>query len=135
MALVIPLTNPEAVVLKGASPVLEAPILIDLDGLGIRSIEYAPTLKKYLIIAGSHKGGSDAPILHLYTYEPETRKAQKLATISDISPEAMFQFSDATEINLLSDDGTRIIDTPSGPIENKGLPCKQRTFRTRSIKP
>ncbi|MHC5142975.1 MAG: hypothetical protein ACYSOY_05195, partial [Planctomycetota bacterium] len=59
----------------------------------------------------------------------------KLAMFSDITPEAMFQFPDANEINLLSDDGTRIIDTPSGPVINKDLPHGQRSFRTRTIKP
>jgi hypothetical protein len=135
MALIIPLTNPEAVVLKGPKPLFQPPILIDLDGLGIRSIEYASDLKKYLIIAGSHEGGSDAPVSHLYTYDPENQKTHKLATFSDITPEAIFQFPNSNEINLLSDDGTRIIDTPSGPVENKELPRELRTFRTRTIKP
>jgi hypothetical protein len=42
MALVIPLANPEAVVLTGADPNLEAPLFIDLNDLGIRSMEYSP---------------------------------------------------------------------------------------------
>jgi hypothetical protein len=135
MALVIPLTNPEAVVIKGACPMFQAPILIDLDGLGIRSIEYSPDLKKYFIIAGSHKGGGDAPTLHLYAYDCDKQESHKLATFPDITPEAIFQFPDATEINLLSDDGARIIDTTSGPAINKDLPREQRTYRTRTIKP
>ncbi|MHC4989255.1 MAG: DUF3616 domain-containing protein [Planctomycetota bacterium] len=135
MALIITLANPEAVVLKGATPVLKAPVLIDLDGQGIRSIEYAPNLKKYLIIAGSQKSTDDAPAFHLYTYEPENQKTHKLATFSDITPEAIFQFPNASEINLLSDDGTRLIDTPTGPAINKELPRQQRAYRTRTIKP
>ncbi|MDH4203398.1 MAG: DUF3616 domain-containing protein [Phycisphaerae bacterium] len=135
MALIIPLANPETVVLKGEHPLFRPPILIDLQGLGIRSIEYSPDLRKYLIIAGSHEGGDDAPAFDLYTYEPENQKTHKLATFSDITPEAIFQFPNANDINLLSDDGTRIIDTPSGPIINKELPRERRTFRTRTIKP
>jgi len=135
MALIIPLTNPEAVVLKGQIPVFNSPILIDLGGLGIRSIEYAPKLKKYFIIAGSHKGGEDAPVFHLYTYDFQKQELDKLFTFSDFSPEALFQFPDTDEIILLSDDGTRMIDTPKGPLENKLLPVDQRTFRTRMIKP
>ena len=135
MALIIPLTNPEAVVLKGQAPVFEPPILIDLNGFGIRSIEYAPNLKKYLIIAGSHRGGDNTPIFHLYAYDFEKQECDKLATFSDISPEAIFQFPDANDINLLSDDGTRIINTPTGPVVNKKLPREQRTYRTRTIKP
>ncbi|MHC4292540.1 MAG: DUF3616 domain-containing protein, partial [Planctomycetota bacterium] len=135
-ALVIPLANPEAVVLTGADPNFEDPIFIDLDDLGIRSMEYSPSLGEYLIIAGSHKGGIDEPIQYLYNYDFTVPDRDKLATFSDdITPEAIFQFPDANEINLLSDDGTRMIDTPSGPIENKDLPREQRTYRTRTVKP
>lgn len=136
MALVIPLANPEAVVLHGADPNLEAPLLIDLDGLGIRSIEYSPGIGEYLIIAGSHQGGDSAPVQYLYNYSFIKEDKDKLATFSDnMTPEAIFQFPDANDINLLSDDGTRLIDTPSGPAINKYLPRSQRTYRTRTIKP
>jgi hypothetical protein len=135
MALVIPLANPEAVVLTGADPNLEAPLFIDLDDLGIRSIEYSPSIGEYLIIAGSHQSGDDEPVQYLYNYDFTVQDRDKLATFTDITPEAIFQFPDANEINLLSDDGTRLIDTPSGPIINKDLPQEQRTYRTRTIKP
>ena len=135
MALIIPLANPEAVVLDGAVPILEDPIPIDLNGLGIRSIEYSPNLGEYLVIAGSHQGGENEPVQHLYNYDFAAEDRDKLATFTDITPEAIFQFPDANDINLLSDDGTRIIDTPSGPVVNKYLPREQRTYRTRTIKP
>lgn len=136
MALVIPLANPEAVVLAGADPNFEDAILIDLNGLGIRSIEYSPSLGEYLIIAGSHRGGENEPVQYLYNYSFIAEDKDKLATFSDtMTPEAIFQFPDANDINLLSDDGTREIDTPSGPAINKELPREQRTFRTRTIKP
>ena len=135
MALIIPLVNPEEVVLNGAAAVLEAPILINLNGLGIRSIEYSESLGEYLIVAGSHKGGHDEPVQYLYNYDFEIQHRDKLATFSDITPEAMFQFTGANEINLLSDDGTRMIETPTGAEVNKLLPRAQRRFRTRTIKP
>ncbi|MHC5100452.1 MAG: hypothetical protein ACYSOG_01295, partial [Planctomycetota bacterium] len=135
MALVIPLANPEAMVLSGADPNLEAPLFIDLDDLGIRSMEYSPSFGEYLIIAGSHQGGDDEPVQYLYNYDFTVQDRDKLATFTGITPEAIFQFPDANDINLLSDDGTRIIDTPSGPVTNKDLPREQRTYRTRTIKP
>ncbi len=135
MALIIPLANPEAVVLDGTTPILEEPILIDLNGLGIRSIEYSNSLGEYLIVAGSHQSGGNEPVQYLYNYDFAVQDRDKLATFSDITPEAIFQFPDANEINLLSDDGTRIIDTPEGPVINKELPREQRTYRTRTIKP
>ena len=61
-----------------------------------------------------------------------------LTTIDDfpiITPEAMFQFPDSNDIQLLSDDGLLIIDTPEGPVPNKALPREQRTFRTQVVTP
>ncbi|MHC5083604.1 MAG: DUF3616 domain-containing protein, partial [Planctomycetota bacterium] len=135
MALIIPLANPEEVVLSGATPILEEPILIDLNGLGIRSIEYSPSLGEYLIVAGSHESGDNEPIQHLYAYDFTVQDRDKLATFTDITPEALFQFPGSDEINLLSDDGTRIIQTPSGAVINKQLPQQQRLYRTRTLKP
>lgn len=135
MALIIPLSNPEEVVLDGATPILEEPNLIDLNGLGIRSIEYSDSFGEYLIVAGSHKSGNNEPVQYLYNYDFEIHDRDKLATFTDITPEAIFQFPQANEINLLSDDGTRIIETSSGPVINKLLPRAQRRYRTRTIKP
>lgn len=136
MALVIPLANPEPVVLSGADPNLEAPLFIDLNDLGIRSMEYSSSLGEYLIIAGSHQGGDTEPVQYLYKYDFSVQDRDKLATFSDdMTPEAIFQFPDANDINLLSDDGTLMIDTPGGPVMNKHLPRPQRIYRTRTIKP
>ena len=136
IALVIPLANPEAVVLSGATPILEAPLFIDCGDLGIRSMEYSGTVGEYLIVAGSHQSGDDQPVQYLYNYDFAVEDRADLATFSDdITPEAIFQFPDANDINLLSDDGTRMIDTPEGPVMNKLLPVEQRIYRTRTIKP
>jgi len=135
MALVIPLANPEAVVLNGADPNLEPPLLIDLKDLGIRSMEYSPSLGEYLIVAGSHLAGEDEPLQTLYKYDFDLEDKDKLAEFTDITPEAIFQFPDANDIHLLSDDGTRMIETPSGTVMNKLLPHAQRTYRTRTVRP
>jgi hypothetical protein len=134
MALVIPLANPEAVV-QGAAPILEPPVFIDFNGLGIRSMEYSPTFGEYLIVAGSHLGGENEPVQYLYNYDFAAADKDKLATFSDLTPEAIFQFPLSSDIHLLSDDGTLMIDTPVGPVMNKLLPRPQRSFRTRTIKP
>ena len=135
MALVIPLTNPEAVVLTAADPNFEDPILIDLNGLGIRSIEYSSSVGEYLIVAGSHQSGDDEPVQFLYNYDFDLQDKDKLAVFSVITPEAIFQFPGSGNINLLSDDGTLMIDTPGGEVMNKLLPREQRRYRTRVIKP
>jgi len=135
LGLIIRLNNPEAVVLNGEAPDFSPPLGLDLDGYGIRSIEYSPTLGQYLIMAGSHKAGSEKPVQTLYKYHPATGLLSKLADFPYITPEAMFQFPDSDEIHLLSDDGAILIDTPDGPIENKYLPKEQRTFRAHQITP
>ncbi len=134
-ALIIPLTNPTQVVLSGATPQFGPPVLIDLGVLGIRSMEYSPTLGEYLIIAGSHKSSADQPLQKLYKYDMTVDDKDKLAEFPAITPEAMFQFPASPEINLLSDDGVLIFQTPNGPTENKYLPMQQRTFRTHKITP
>jgi hypothetical protein len=135
MALVIPLVNPEAVVLNGAAPILEPPLFIDFNGLGIRSMEYSPAIGKYLLVAGSHRGGESEPVQYLYHYDLTKEDKNKLATFTDLTPEAILLFPDGNEIHLLSDDGTRLIDTPEGQVTNKLLPIPQRSYRTRTIKP
>jgi hypothetical protein len=135
LGLIIRLNNPEAVVLSGAVPDFSPPLGLDLDGFGIRSIEYSHTLGQYLIIAGSHKSGDEKPVQTLYKYHMETGLMTKLADFPFITPEAMFQFPESNEIHLLSDDGALLVDTPEGPIQNKYLPKEQRTFRAHQITP
>ena len=135
LGLIIRLNNPEAVVLSGEVPDFSPPLAVDLDGFGIRSIEYSHTLGQYLIIAGSQKSGSEKPLQTLYKYHMATGLLTKMADFPFITPEAMFQFPGNNDIHLLSDDGALLIDTPDGPIENKYLPREQRTFRAHQITP
>jgi len=135
IGLVIRLINPEAVVLGGEAPHFARPLALDLDGFGIRSIEYSHTLGQYLIMAGSHKAGSEEPLQTLYKYHTPTGLLTKLADFPYITPEAMFQFPHSNDIHLLSDDGAILVDTPDGPVENKYLPKEQRTFRAHQITP
>jgi hypothetical protein len=134
-ALIIELNNPENVVLYGAAPDFGPPILLDLDGFGIRSIEYSPTLGQYLLVAGSHKSDDEEPLQILYKYDITTGTLTKINDFVILTPEAAFQFPGSTDIYLLSDDGTLLIDTPEGPIPNKLLPRELRTFRTQLITP
>ena len=135
MGLIIRLNNPEAVVLNGAVPDFAPPLAVDLDGFGIRSMEYSHTLGQYLIMAGSQKSGSQKPLQTLYKYHMATGLLTKMADFPFITPEAMFQFPGGNDIHLLSDDGTLPVDTPDGTIENKYLPKEQRTFRAHQITP
>ncbi len=48
-SIVVPITNPNAMFDAGAAPVFGAPILLDLDGGGIRAMSYDPVLSAYVI--------------------------------------------------------------------------------------
>jgi len=134
-ALIIRLNNPEQVVLNGLPADFEPPLLLNLDGFGIRSMEYSPTLGRYLIVAGSHRGGADSPLQILYSYDMTAGILTMIDDFPIITPEAMFQFPDSNDIQVLSDDGVLMIDTPEGPVLNKTLPREQRTFRTQVVSP
>ena len=75
-ALLIPLTNPVAALgLGGSAPqpaALAAPVLLDLGGLGIRSIEWSADLHAYLIAAGSADEGK---VFRFYTWTGEPAAA------------------------------------------------------------
>ncbi len=135
MALLIKLNNPEEVVLDGAEPDFDPPLLLDLDGYGIRSIEYSPRLGEYLLVAGSHKGGSEEPLQILYRYDMVAGTLTAVREFPILTPEGMFELPGSDEVFLLSDDGMRLIDTPQGPRVNKFLPREQRTFRTQRVTP
>jgi hypothetical protein len=135
MGLIIRLNNPEAVVLRGEFPDFSPPLAVDLDGDGIRGMEYSYSLCQYLIIAGSQKAGSQEPLQTLYKYDMASGLLTRLADFPFITPEGMFQFPGSNTIHLLSDDGALLADTPDGPIQNKYLPKEQRTFRAHQITP
>ncbi len=134
-ALIIPLYNPEEVVLNGTPAVFGEPILLDLGGLGIRSMEYSATLSEYLIVAGSHKASAEAPLQILYRYNMTTEVLTKLDDFEIITPEGLFQFPGSGDIYMVSDDGLLLVETPEGYVANKLLPIEQRTFRTQLISP
>ena len=134
-ALIIPLYNPDEVVLNGAPADFGEPILLDLGGLGFRSMEYSPTLGEYLIIAGSHKAGAEEPLQILYRYNMTTGALARLEDFEIITPEGLFQFPDSSDVYMVSDDGLLLVETPGGYVYNKLLPIEQKTFRTQLITP
>ena len=125
-ALVVPLTNPRQVIEKQAPPVFAPPLLWDLNGLGIRSMEYSSFHKAYFIIAGPHNDEprtrrfglvQGKPPFALYRWSGENEMppafVRKLNMDKyNFSPEALVVFKDSQHLLLLSDDGTLPIDVP-----------------------
>lgn len=122
-ALLIPLLNPNDVV-TGKRPRFDAPIELDLGGLGIRDLFGQDG--RYLILAGSWHGGGP---FHLYRWDgTQTQPLTVQPHWSKYNPEAIVFYPERgwRELQLLSDDGTLLVEG----VPAKALPDPRRkTFR------
>ena len=136
-ALVAPLTNPGAV-LAGEAARFGEPVLLELGGLGIRSLEMVNG--SLLIVAGPSGPGKpkDGPAIPsaLYRWNGQFESAPELLRLfgselgkSLFNPEALFVEGDS--LVLLSDDGKLAIDGKR--CEN--LPRPKQRFRELRITP
>jgi hypothetical protein len=124
-ALVVPLNNAAGVIERQDEPILGEPILWDLAGLGIRSMEYSPFHKAYFIIAGPRDEESK---FALYSWSGNTKNQPVLVCPlsfeeSDFTPEALIPFKNSAGLLLLSDDGSLAVKV-TGPHE-----CLEGEFR------
>ena len=127
-ALLVPLENPQAVIAGNEKPKLGQPILLDLGGLGIRSIEYSDAKKTYFIIAGPYDNNGG---FQLYQWSGKPAEAPGLINGVDfqgLHPETLVVYpEEKTRIQILSDDGT---------LKTNGKKCKKldtKDQRFRSI--
>jgi hypothetical protein len=105
------------------------PILLDLGGRGVRSIEYVETEKLYLISAGPP---GDVGSFALFRWRgPGTQELVEieLSPLKDLNVEALAFLSGNSKILALSDDGGALVDGK----ECKEAPLNQRSFRGRWI--
>jgi Protein of unknown function (DUF3616) len=132
-ALLVPLKNPDGVVRGTQRPRLGMPILLDLDGLGVRCIQHAPGLDAYLIVAGSHRAGGIARLFRWSGAERETPTRMPLIGQAGANIEALVAplAEDRTDFLALSDDG----DLGLGGTACKQLPPEKRRFRSWRIGP
>ena len=110
-AIVVPLNNPKQIIERVYPPVFGAPMLWDLGGLGIRSMEYSDFHKAFFIIAGPY---NEEPGFVLYRWSGESDKPPVLVRKlkpdrSGIKPEALICFKNSGKFLLLSDDGSLAI--------------------------
>jgi hypothetical protein len=120
--LIVPVENPDAVG-KGKAAVFGTPILLDLGGRGVRSLERVGD--RYLIVAGPIDDGHD---FRIYAWAgPQTTTVTELpkAVLRDLHVEALFALGQ--DVYVLSDDGKR------DGIECDARPVK--SFRGLRIKP
>jgi Protein of unknown function (DUF3616) len=130
-ALLVPLKNPDKVVRGTQRPRLGMPILLDLDGLGVRCIQHAPGLDAYLIVAGSHRAGGIPRLFRWSGAEGETPARLPQINLAGANLEALVvpPDKDRTEFLALSDDG----DLGLGGTPCKQLSAKKRRFRSWRI--
>jgi hypothetical protein len=116
-AIVVPLYNAAGVVERGEAPALKEPILWDLAGLGVRSMEYWRFTGAYVIVAGScDEDGEFALYLWSGVRTASPLFVKELGTDDDkFTPEALIPFADG-RLLLLSDDGSLPIKV-GGPAD------------------
>jgi hypothetical protein len=128
-ALIVPLNNPNKVI-TGMQAKLGPPILLALEGLGIRSIEYFHSKHVYLILAGSAEADKPDSVFRLYEWSgPGSVKATLITELKNsdvkIQPEALFAYANESDAYILSDDGEFTVKG----VRCKDLPPPDRSFR------
>ena len=108
-ALLVPLKNPDKVLTEGKLPQFGKPLLLPLNGRGIRSIDYSASRKAYFIVAGPY---DDNGTFQLYQWSGNPSDPPESLNIDfhDLHPEALMIMPGATsKIHILSDDGSKKI--------------------------
>ncbi len=110
-ALLVPLLNPDDLILKNGRARFGMPILLDLGGLGIRGMAGGPN--NYWIIAGPHHGREPSR-LYEWTAGAALPRAVECPALNGFNAEAVDVLgtnADGTvRLLLLSDDGKRPIE-------------------------
>lgn len=136
MALVVPVLNPQDL-LQGRRAALGAVEVLDLDGGGIRSLEYDPAGKRYLVLAGR----TDDDTYRVFDWSGPGSQAVKpisapdwLSVAKDLTPEALFVDSDG--VYALSDDGDVKLDGNGTACKDIDDPARKRFrgFRVRLVR-
>jgi hypothetical protein len=133
-ALLVPLLNPAEIVTAGSGRKARfgEPILLELRGRGVRSIDRALDGRGYWIVAGPT---ADAGAFSLYRWSGQTKDAPRIVDSRELvglRPEALFE--------LPGGDGTLQILSDDGGVETKGTACKDRPmtaqgFRSITLRP
>ena len=120
-ALAISLTNP-ADLLEAKPPVFGEPVLLNLDGFGIRSLEW--TDDRFLIVAGSFGDGGRSRLFE-WSGEGSPPSEVGMVNLKGLNPEGITTLHDGggpLGLLIISDDGNREID---------GKPCKSLSDPSR----
>lgn len=117
-ALIVPIENPADVIFRDRPPRFGSAVTVALGGRGIRSIEYVPTMRAYVLVAGSANGGRDFALYRWSGAAADAPSLLQIVSLDGLSPEAIVvESAHPDRLLLLSDDGGRRIG---------GRDCKER---------
>ncbi|WP_139556116.1 DUF3616 domain-containing protein [Methylotetracoccus oryzae] len=124
-ALLVPIENPEDV-MQGRIARFGSPVLLDLHGRGVRSIEYADALGQYLIVAGPHDDEGTFQVYEWTGRPADPPKPVSTAPFAGLNPEALVLYPDeGSREQVLSDDRGE---------EVNGTRCLRRTLELQSFR-
>ena len=127
-ALLVPLDNPQEVV-AGKAARLGQPILLSLEGRGIRDIAYFEAWGSYLILAGPYDDHGDFKLYRWSGSASVQPEAIKGLDFKDLHPEALIIYpGDKSTIQILSDDGAAQVDGKD--CKNPKLKPGKKSFRS-----
>ena len=115
-ALAVPLKNAEAVIERQELPDFGEPILWDLKGLGIRSMEYSRFHEAYFVIAGCPDESRNFALYRWSGRKDEPPALVRQLNQGNLGPEALVPFGNSNRLLLLSDDGALSVKV-AGPHE------------------
>ena len=114
-ALVLHLQNPDDLLIGEATKgSFGNAYFLDLDGLGLRAMEYETKSGRFLIVAGPRAGGGG---FKLFRWEPGTEPVlvRGLLSESGSNPEGLVLYESGVRLQVIHDEGTRDVD---------GVECK-----------
>lgn len=116
-ALFVEFLNPIAVAAATSAPEFGRVLLLDMDGLGVRSLEYHQRLGSYLVIGGAADGDMRSA---LYLWDgttdnpPKKMNQPNFGHFVQFNPEAMAIYQNSDRFQIFSDDGTVVMSDGKG---------------------
>ena len=120
-AIVVPVTNPEAVFDKNAKPVFGKPIFLDLDGGGIRSLHFSSALNKY-VIANEIPNEKGKDYSKIWTWSGNPNQDPVPLDLPELSDLKNIEGIDSVKVNGKA----KLLFTADEGNEKKSKPAKYR---------
>ena len=121
LAIIVPMTNPNAVFDDGAAPIFAEPIFLDLDGGGIRSLHFSSALNKY-VIANEIPDEKGKDYSKIWTWSGNLKEAPIAIDLPELSDLKNIEGIDSVKVNGVS----KLLFTADEGNEKKKKPAKYR---------